>query len=302
MPPLDHPYLRMGELDRLRHLQFSPRRPVEGLYAGRHRSRQRGHSVEFNDYRPYLPGDEIADIDWKVFGRTDRLYVKLFEHQSDMTVHLLVDGSASMGYQSADAATAISKYDQACRLAASIAFLTIAQQDRASFAIARHGLRHFHPPGRTDQHLHGILDAMTLTRLGGEADLPEAITRLAARVQRRGVIILLSDLLDDREATLSALSQFTGRGSEVIVFHVLHEHELKLPDLDSAVFVDSENAQRLTVNVSDVRSAYDTRLQEFLDAWSAGFQARGMDYNLVSTATPGSAVLQKYLFARAASG
>ena len=145
-----HRYLRVEDLRRLRHLFFAARRPVDGRYAGRHASPQRGHAVEFSDYREYAPGDELGDVDWRVYGRSDRLFIKLFEHQTDMTVQLLVDASASMGYAGLDvgspsrltrlrrparrpgaglgAASRASKYDQACLLAGAIAFLAIKQQ------------------------------------------------------------------------------------------------------------------------------------------------------------------------------
>jgi len=119
---LNSKYLRVTELRRMRNMFFASRRVVEGQYAGRHATSMRGHSVEFNDFRQYMPGDELADIDWKVYGRTDKLFIKLFEHQSDMTVNLLVDASASMAYSGMDDKGGRSKYDQACMLASSATY------------------------------------------------------------------------------------------------------------------------------------------------------------------------------------
>jgi uncharacterized protein (DUF58 family) len=324
MANLSNKYLRIADLRRLRHLFFSSRRPVEGLYAGRHASPQRGHSVEFSDYRTYMPGDEIADIDWKVFARSDRLFVKLFEHQSDMTVHLLVDASASMNYpfkkaqgpkpkvQSRGAGaeslqtldlglrTLDSKYDHACRIAASIAFLATKQQDKVSFAVARHGLRHFHRPAGAMKSLFGLLKTMEQVHLGEQSGLAVAIDHLTARVPRRGLLVLFSDLLEEPQPILQALSTFTQRGGEAIVFHVLHADELDLPALGDAVFTDSESAARVTISVDDVRPAYQQKMRGFLDAWSGSLRGRGIDYQLVSTATPYEKALERYLFARAA--
>jgi len=149
---LNRKYLRTQDLRRLKNVFFSSRRVVEGQYAGRHASPQRGHSVEFNDYRQYMPGDEVADIDWKVYGRSDKMFIKLFEHQSDMTVNLVVDGSASMAYAGLDGR--YSKYDHACLMAAAIAFLTTKQQDKVSFALANRLLNNAAGSAFVDAYYH----------------------------------------------------------------------------------------------------------------------------------------------------
>ncbi|MBI1370573.1 MAG: DUF58 domain-containing protein [Planctomycetes bacterium] len=300
MNELTHKYLRPADLRRLRYVRFAARRPIEGRYAGRHASPQRGQSVEFNDYRPYMPGDELTAIDWKVYGRSDRLVVKRFEHQTDLSVHLLVDASASMAYRGDGPTRTLSKYDQAAHLAAAIAFLLTRQQDKVAFGIARHGLRHYHPPAGALTHVMNILTALEKTQLGERADLPDAIARVTALSPRRGLLVVFSDLLDDRDESLRALSAFTARGGEVIVFHVLHPDELSLPDDNAAIFIDAETDQRLTLNLDDLRDAYQQRMRAFLDAWSAALIGRGIDYNLVSTAADYHAALEQYLFKRAA--
>lgn len=317
-----HRYLRVEDLRRLRNVMFSSRRPVEGHYIGRHRSRQRGHSVEFNDYREYTPGDDVNALDWKVFGRSDRMYVKLFEHESDMTVTLLVDASASMAYAGVDgvprggvaswlervplaqrkrraAKPVLRKYDYACQLAAAIAFLTTQQQDRVGFAAARDGLAEHYPPAATPIHLRRVLGAMENIEPTGAAKLADALDLLGQRTPRRGLLVVCSDFLEDREAIMKKLAGFRGRGADVILFHVMHPDELRLPDLDDAVFIDSESSQRLAMNVRDLREAYDARLHAFLDGWAVGCKRAGFDYNLVSTDRPYERALERYLFNRA---
>lgn len=320
-----HRYLRPQDLRRLRHLFFAPRRPVEGRYAGRHASTQRGHSVEFNDYRPYVPGDEISDIDWKVYGRSDRLFIKLFEHQADMSVHLLIDASASMAYRgldhkpadtplraeswlsqlprvrtrrraTADPLANPSKYDYACLLAAAIAFLLLRQQDKAGLTIAQTGLARFIPSQGSFTHLRQLLRTMEHTQPAGEANLAQALEQLARRAGRRSVLILFSDLYEPREPILRALAAFAHRGNQAIVFHVLHADEFHLPDLPQAMFIDSETGQRLRLNVAELRRTYQERLKQHLAGWSAALLARGIDHNVVSTATPYARVLERYLF------
>ncbi|KKL59097.1 hypothetical protein LCGC14_2218760 [marine sediment metagenome] len=294
---LNRKYLRVNDLRRLRNLFFSGRRVVEGQYAGRHASPMRGHSVEFSDYRVYMPGDEIADVDWKIYGRSDKLFIKLFEHQSDMTVSLLVDGSASMAYAGLDGE--YSKYDHACMMAAAVAFLTTRQQDKVSFGLSQNGLVQFHRPHRSFGHLMGILDAMENTSLGGKAGLPDALRKMASQIGHRGLLIVFSDLLDDPQGIFKGLSVFTHRGSEVILFHILHADELSLPDVHESVFVDSETLGRVSMNVEDIRPAYEKKLSRFIHTWSSACRGRGIDYKLISTATHYREALEDYLFQRA---
>ncbi len=315
------PYLRIEELRSLRHLAFTTRRPVSGLYAGRHASPQRGHSVEFTDYREYTPGDELGDIDWKVYGRSDRWVVKRYEHQSDMGVCLLIDGSASMAYRGRPpsaarrglvlaqrltrepaAAAPPSKYDQACRLAAAIAFLAIRQQDQVSLGIARRGLADYRPPHSSHPHLRGLLAAMEAgaPRRPAAADLARALGDLAARTSRKGLVVVFSDLMEDLDGVLEALARFTHRGNEVIVFHVLHPDELRLPDLEDTILVDSETGEELRVDPAAVRKLYEARLHRFVEAWRAAFRTRGIDFNRVRTDEPFQQALRGYLCLRAA--
>jgi len=311
MSRLRHKYLRPDDLRRLRYLVFSSRRPMEGLYAGRHASPQRGHSVEFTDYRQYMPGDEPADIDWKVYGRTDKLFLKLFEHQSDMAVHLLVDGSASMAYAGMDEPRRLrrpgepvhrdgprSKYDHACRIAAAIAFLVTRQQDKASFGVAQSGLAQFVRPQGSAKGLMSILEAMERVTPRGRATLAEALREHGSRVPRRGLFVLISDLLDEPAPVLKELSTLAARGSEVLVFHVLHADELHLPDLDAAVFTDSESGRRMTLHVDDVRPAYHRRLHAFLQQWSKACRGRGFDYVLTPTDKDYQRAIEHYLVSR----
>lgn len=283
----------------MRNMFFASRRVVEGQYAGRHATSMRGHSVEFNDFRQYMPGDELADIDWKLYGRTDKLFIKLFEHQSDMTVNLLVDASASMAYSGIDGSGKRSKYDQACMLAAAIGFLTTSQQDKVAFALAQNGLSNFVRPHGSISHFCQVLREMESAKPAGKSGLSDALRKMAPLIGRRGLLIVLSDLLDEPEEVLNALSVWTHRGSEVILLHVLHADELRLPPVAEALFIDSETGKRLSTNVGDIRQAYEQRLSEFLGLWSSNCKGRGIDYKMVSTDMNYSDALEQYLFQRA---
>ena len=296
--PSDYRYLDTHALRRLAGVSFASRRPVEGLYAGRHASQQRGHSVEFNDYRPYMPGDTPADVDWKIYGRTDRLYVKLFEHQTDLTLQLLIDGSASMAYQGDGTR---SKFDHAARMAAAISFLATRQQDNVGLALARDGLAAHLPPARSQIHLHAMMEQLEDHRCAERAALDVALKDLAARVHRRSLLVIFSDLLDDAQAITRAMSIFTHRRSEVVIFHVLHRDEMHLPEVQEALFIDSEEGNRLALNVDDLRTSYEQRMHRFIEGWRSTCRARGVDYTLTTTADDPLTALRHYLFARAGS-
>lgn len=274
---------------------------IEGVLAGRHSSRQRGHSVEFNDYRQYMPGDELSDVDWKVYGRSDKLFIKLYEHDTELTVNLLLDSSASMaygGHAPAKQRRGLTKYDQACFLAAAIAFLTLKQRDRVSFAFARQGLANLQRPTSALSHLRSILALMESAKPSARADLPDAIQTYGRSVGRRGLLVVLSDLLDDQGAILKALSRSTARGSEVIIFHILHDDELQLPRTQNAVFIDSETQERVRLDVQDIHAEYQQAMSAFLHRWAQSCKSLGIDYNLVSTSDHYHEILQKYLLRR----
>lgn len=305
-------YLRVADLRRLRRLGFQCRVPVEGVYSGLHRSRQRGQSAEFSDYRPYMPGDEPGDIDWKIYGRTDRLYVKLFEHQSDLTVHLLVDASASMAYRGlasqarvrwdkADpAAEGDSKYDYACRMAAALAFLTCLRRDRVALTIAREGGCDSILPQTSMRGLHGLLARLEEASPAGEAKLAQAIGWVARGMKRRCVLVVFSDLLDDVREILAALSGFRHKGGEVVLFHLLHRDELDLAGLNEAMMVDSETLNRFPVHADEVRKRYTQTINHYLSATAAEARARGFDYNRTWTSIDYYKSLERYLLSRKA--
>ena len=298
----DFKYLRPSDLRRLEYLLFAPRRLVEGRYSGHYATRQRGQSVEFRDYRQYLPGDDVGHIDWKLFGRSDRLFIKLFEHQSELAAYALVDASASMGYRGAAgrAAGALSKYDYACSLAASIAFLVLKQHDRFGFAFARDGLHRPLPPEGSMRHLTQILAQMEETKPKGRAVLGDAIDALTRMGARQNVLIVFSDLWEDADKTARALAARAAVGGESIVFHVLHPDEIDLPDIEHGLFIDSETQARVRLNVPEIRAAYQARVREFLEVWAGRCRGLGVDYARALMSQPYYEVLEHYLAGRAA--
>lgn len=295
------PFLRPADLRRLKNLLFFARTLVEGYYAGRHRSPFRGHSVEFADYREYCPGDDIADIDWRAFGRTDRLFIKLFEAQTDMVVYPLLDTSASMDYAGLRR-DGLSKLDYARFLVAALAYLVVQQGDKVALGMFRSTLDAFIPPGGTFSHLHGMLHRLEQRRPRGETNIAQVLKQAFGVIRRRGLLVIVSDLLEDPEPLWDALHRYRHRRFDILVFHVLHEDEVNLPDATNVRFVDSETNAELTTAVPEVRAAYKQRLDAHIDALRTGCAARRVDYNLVTTATPYYTVLERYLARRARGG
>lgn len=287
------------ELRRLKNLFFIARTIVEGCYAGRHRSRFRGHGADFADYREYAPGDDISDLDWKAYGRTDRLFIRQFEAQTDMTVYAMLDCSASMSYAGLDPAHSLSKHQYACYLLAALAYLTIRQGDRISLGLFGDKLDYLSSTGSTYGHLYNLLNRMEATRPHGQTDVESALRQAFAGMKHRGLLVLVSDLLGDPSTLFNALNLYRHRRFDVIVFQILHEDELNLPDTPNARFIDSETNQTLTTSVTEIREEYRQRLNRHLDALRTGCAARRIDYNLTTTATDFHHILERYLLERA---
>lgn len=297
-------YLGARQLKGLHNLLFCAKTVVEGAYAGRHRSPYKGASSEFVDYREYHPGDEIRKIDWKAVARTDRLVIRLFEKQTDMNCYLMVDASASMAYGGKAGTSfldhnALSKLDYALCLAASLAYLVVKQSDQVGLTMFANGIRHHVPPGGTFAHLYGMLNLMEKQLGCDRTRLGAALREAFPLCRRKGLLILLSDLLEEDGGELfSALNMYRHRGFEVIMFHILHPHELTLPPEASVDFIDSETREAVNSLPGEIAESYREQIQGWISELRAGAQGRRIDYHLVSTDTPYEAVLQNYLLRR----
>jgi uncharacterized protein (DUF58 family) len=282
-------------LRQYRSLLFAARLVVEGFYAGKHRSPYHDFSAEFADYRPYVPGDEIRALDWKAAARTDRLYVKLFRKETDMSAYLLVDRSASMGFAGEGG---VSKFEYCAYLAAAVSYLMLKQGDRPGLATCDESLRSFTPPGSTMNHLHRLALELERTIPAGQTNVAGALRALFPLAKRRGLLIVMSDLLEEPADLFQSLAMFLHRGFAVLLFHVLTEDELHLPHGAAARFTDPEGPGILSVEPAAVRAAYRDEIRQWLDALSGGAKARGIHYWLLSTATPYHEALREYLTTR----
>jgi uncharacterized protein (DUF58 family) len=288
----DKNYFDPKVLAGISNLALRARWVVEGLLSGVHKSRAKGFSVEFEEHREYAPGDEIRRIDWKAFGKFDRYFIKEYEDETNLRAYLLLDGSASMNY----ASNGITKFDYGCTLTASLAYLILKQQDAAGVVTFSNRIESFVPPRAKRDYLMQILHALENRGPAGETNVGKILDELAGQIKRRGLIILVSDLLDEPEQVLKGLRQFRFKGNDVIVFHLLDPAEMELPFEGNILFEDLEAANlEVIADPRVIRATYQQVVQEFITEMRKQCHDNAIDYQLISTATPLDQALASYL-------
>jgi uncharacterized protein (DUF58 family) len=298
-----HKYLNADYLRYLESFYLSSRVTVEGAYSGKHTSPFKGHAQEFTDYRKYYPGDSIKTIDWKVYARSDRYVIKLSELETIMTCYLMVDSSASMAFggqwhEDFFGRDDMSKFDYACYLAAALSYLTIKQGDKVGLTLFDSNIKNHIPAGSTFTHLYKILNQLERNRVGQGTSVARVLRESFPLFKHRGILILISDLLDDPDEIFGALDMYLHKNFEVVLFHVLHKHEIDLPNIPSANFIDSETRQRQSTIPADIRNSYSRHLNNYIDSISSTAQSRKVDYVLFNTETPYQLALQNYIAGR----
>jgi uncharacterized protein (DUF58 family) len=282
-----------GELASLGGLEFVARHVVEGFIAGLHRSPHRGFSVEFAEHRMYQPGDDLRYIDWRMYGRSDRYYIKQFEEETNLRAYLLIDGSASMAWSSDP--TLPPKFWYARQLAACLALLLIRQGDAAGVIGFDDSVRTQIVPRGGRRHWYEIVRQLGALQASGRTDAGGALREVAGKLRRRGLVVLLSDLLVDVEATRLALRYLRHRGHEVLVFHLLDPGERELPGVGDARFVDPETGEEVPASAADLRREYHDAVERALAEWRAALVPQGIDYVIVETDQPMAHALRAYL-------
>src|SRR4051812_24359079 len=246
-------FLDPAVLSRLGTMELKARTVVEGFLSGLHRSPYKGFSVEFAEYRQYLPGDDLSTLDWKVYARTDRHYVKKFEEETNLECHLLLDVSASMGYRGG---APMSKVEYGGVLAASLAYLMSRQRDATGLIQFDEKITARLPASARPGHLHSILLALDRIAPGARSNVARPLHQLAEALSKRSLAVLISDLLDDPDDVVKGLKHLRFRGTDVIVFQVLDPHEIYFPFKGASRFTDVESADEVTADPSRVREAY----------------------------------------------
>jgi uncharacterized protein (DUF58 family) len=284
-------------IKRISRLELRARRIVEGFLAGMHRSPHFGQSVEFLQHRQYAPGDDPRFVDWKVWARQDRLYVKQFEEDTNLRATLLVDVSASMRYGSG----ALTKYEYGRTLAACLAYLILRQQDAVGCLAFDDSVRTAVPQRTKRNHLGSIIQALEANDPQNRTQIGEILRGAAESYPRRGLMLLVSDLLVQREGLLRGLRTLRGRGHDVLVFHVMDDDELDFDFSGATRFEGLELPRHLSCNPRALRAGYLAALSAYLEEVRRGCAANHVDYALLRTSQPLDAALAAYLSKRMAS-
>ena len=288
-------FLDSGVLSRLAAVPLLARRPMVGGVSGRHTSPHRGSSVEFAEYRKYVPGDDLRRLDWRVYGRTDRNYVKEYEADTNLRLCLVVDSSGSMGYGS----TGITRMEYARRLAGTLAFLACRQGDAVGISCVADGVVRHLPPRRNPAHLRLVLDALEEVRPRGASRLPEVLHELAETVRQRALVVIISDLFMDPGELAGSFGHLRFRHHDVACFHLLDPQEVRFDFRRPTRFIDMEGGSAMFADPIDIA----TRYQQALAAWLAAIRGivleQGIDHHQVSLDEDSEKVLARFLVGRA---
>ena len=288
-------FLDPAVIGRLGSMELKARTVVEGFLSGLHRSPYKGFSVEFAEYRQYLPGDDLSTLDWKVYARTDRHYVKKFEEETNLECHLLLDVSASMAYRGG---APMSKLEYGSVLAASLAYLMNRQRDASGLIQFDDRIIARLPASARPGHLHSILLALERIVPGAKSDLGRPLHQLADALGKRSLAVLISDLLDEPDRVVKGLKHLRFRGTDVIVFQLLDPNEIRFPFTGAAKFTDVESADEVTAEPSRVREGYLEAMAGLRTRYEKELRGAGIDFLTLDTSKPLDFALLAYLDAR----
>lgn len=287
-------YLKPEVVSKLSSMELRARLVVEGFITGLHRSPYHGFSVEFAEHRPYMPGDEIKHVDWKVYAKTDRFYIKQFEEETNLKSYILLDTSASMGYSS----HAVTKLQYASYLTSALSYLMLKQRDAVGLLLFDEKIRRYLPPRSMNSYLFQIIVELENLTCGQQTNLGDVLHEMAERVKRRGLVILISDLLDNPEKVIAGLKHFRHRKHEVIVFHILDPFEIKFDFKKDYIFKDMENDEEMSTQPWHIRRDYRKKVQRFIENYKRGCRENRVDYVLIDTSQNFDSVLFEYLIKR----
>lgn len=298
-------YLDPKYLARISRLEVKARLIVEGFISGLHKSPYHGFSVEFAEHREYVPGDDIRHIDWKVFGRSDRFYIKQYEEETNLKAYVLLDVSQSMAYPHEPGETRDgerpSKYEYGAFVAAGLSHLLVSQQDAVGLALFDERVRTFVQPSSSPSHLSAILSEIEKTPLKDKTNVGSIFHEVADRIKKKGMVLVISDLFDSIDHLKHGLKHLRYKGHEVIVFHVLDTDELTFPFQRMTLFEGLEGHPELLANPQSLRDAYLEEFNEYLGQVRKACRDMRIDYVQLDTAAPLDVALSAYLAKRAGS-
>ena len=273
-------YLKPEDIRKLSTYEFAPKYVVEGYLAGRHQSKHQGVSSEFRDYRPYVPGDDIASLDWRIYARTDRYYVRTFEQETNTSCYIMLDSSASMGF-----GTDLTKLEYSSFFAAALSYLVTKSDNLVSMQLFDDKIRSYYPLGSTTSHLNNLMHVLESNTPGNQTSLSEALRKSVPLFKRKGSLVVISDFFDDPGAIFAALSQYLHRGFKVYLFHILAPEEIHLSPKGLNHFVDMETNSKLVVHVDSVKKKYNEAITKHIASLRQMSIRRQVEYVTARTDT-----------------
>jgi uncharacterized protein (DUF58 family) len=290
--------LSAGDIARFSNLQVLARSVVEGFCSGLHRSPHKGFSVEFKEHRSYVPGDDIRTIDWKLFGKTDRLYIREYEEETNLRCTILLDSSGSMKY-SGSRSNGSTKHDYAVRTAACLAYLMLQQQDSVGLVTFDKKVRRYIPPRARPNHLQVIINELQAQKPEFETELGDVFHEMVAKMHRRGLVIIISDLFGDVDRLMKSLAQFRHANHEIMIFQIWDPDELDFPFRQWTQFASLESAaNRHLVDPAQIRRAYLEKLAQYRDQLTKGCNRHRISLVPMTTDQPHADSLAAYLALR----
>ncbi len=282
-------------ISKLKTLELKARMVVEGFKVGLHRSPYHGFSVEFSEHRPYMQGDALKNVDWKVFAKSEKYYIKQFEEETNLLSHIFVDASKSMQFKHSGR---VSKLDYATILAAALAYVMIDQQDSVGLAIYSDKIHTYLPPKSNRVYLKTLLSALNQIQPAGTTTTSKCLDSVAEKIKKRGLTIIISDFFDDMNSILTALKHIHYKKNEVIVFQILDPIEKSFGFDRDSVFVDLESGDQITTQPHQIQRAYQEAMSEYLNKLKSECLNFGIEYNLIDTNQPFDKALMSYFAKR----
>jgi uncharacterized protein (DUF58 family) len=287
-------YLTAKDVQLVTNLQILARQVVEGFCTGLHRSPHKGYSVEFRQHRQYVPGDEIRHLDWKVFGKSDRFYIREYEEETNLRATILLDSSGSMAYGS----DGISKHHYACRLAACLSYLMMQQADGVGLVTFDTKVREYIPHRTTPRHLNVLFNTLEETKIGGETEIGKVFQKLVPKLHSRGLLIVISDLFGDVPSLLKSLAHFRHAHHEIVIFQIWDRAELDFPFDRWTRFESLEDEHFHLIDPAHVKKNYLNKLEEFREQLKKGCHRHKIDLVPMVTDQPYADALARYLALR----
>lgn len=285
-------FLDPSIISKISSLELRARLIVEGFLLGLHKSPYHGFSIEFSQHRPYMQGDSPKDIDWKVYGKSDRFYVKQYEEETNLKSYLLLDVSKSMTFASEGR---ISKLEYASQLTASLSYLMIKQKDAVSLSVYADQIKKYLPPNSSRIYLKEIISVLSKIVPETETNTSFCLNQISDKITKRGLVVIISDLFDDPEKVISAIKKFRFYKNEVIVFQILDPAEQNFSFQKDAIFKDLETGEEITTQPYQIQKSYRDAMETFLHKIKSECLRNGVEYNLVDTSTPFDKALFTYL-------